>query len=245
MTGRVFLLLALTMLLTLPAPRMSAGNLTSPEEASFEKTRGSRLSWARLKFPTTGFRRGDSLGWFYHPSGDIIIVNWLRTNTTINMMLEWNIADIDNLEQMTDFPLLFLSGKGAISPNAKQKANLKEYLLRGGFLFVDDCVALRQIKEDLFFDSVKALLQEILPGVQFRKLPLSDRVFHSYYDINDWAHLQGVNNGLWGAWDQGRLVALMNSSDLHCGWVGFHFSKRQKDFALRMAANIYVYSMFH
>ena len=41
----------------------------------FENARGSRISWARLKFPTTGYRRGDSLGWFYHPSGDVIIVD--------------------------------------------------------------------------------------------------------------------------------------------------------------------------
>ena len=211
----------------------------------FENARGSRISWARLKFPTTGYRRGDSLGWFYHPSGDVIIVDWLRKNTSMNMKLEWNIADIDRLDQMTDFPLLFLSGKGAITATARQKQNLKEYLLRGGFLFVDDCVALRQIKEDLFFDSVRTLLREILPGIEMRKLPMSDGVFFTYYTITDWAHLQGVNNGLWGAWYKGRLVALMNSSDLHCGWVGFHFSRRQRTFALKMAANIYVYSMYN
>lgn len=211
----------------------------------FENARGSRISWARLKFPTTGYRQGDSLGWFYHPSGDIIIVDWLRKHTSMNMKLEWNIADIDRLDQMTDFPLLFLSGKGAIDATPQQKRNLREYILRGGFLFVDDCVALRQIKEDLFFDSVRTLLKEILPEIEMRRIPMSDDVFHTCYTITDWAHLQGVNNGLWGAWHKGRLVALMNSSDLHCGWVGFHFSQRQRTFALKMAANIYVYSMFH
>ena len=134
----------------------------SREGASFENVRGSRISWARLKCPTTGYRKS-TLGWFYHPSGDVIIVDWLRKNTTMNMKLEWNIADIDRLDQMTDFPLIFVSGKGAMDLNARQKANLKEYLLRGGFLFVDDCVALFQVKEDLFFDSVRTLLKEILP----------------------------------------------------------------------------------
>ena len=132
----------------------------------------------------------------------------------------------------------------AIAPS-ESKRNLREYILRGGFLFVDDCVALRQIKEDLFFDSVRTLLKEILPEIEMRRIPMSDDVFHTCYTITDWAHLQGVNNGLWGAWHKGRLVALMNSSDLHCGWVGFHFSQRQRTFALKMAANIYVYSMFH
>lgn len=217
----------------------------SREGAAFENVRGSRISWARLKFPTTGYRKS-TLGWFYHPSGDVIIVDWLRKNTTMNMKLEWNIADIDRLDQMTDFPLIFVSGKGAMDLNARQKANLKEYLLRGGFLFVDDCVALFQVKEDLFFDSVIAVLKEILPGIELKSLPVSVHpVFSCYYRIPRWEHLQGVNNGLWGAWYKGRLVALLNSSDLHCGWVGFHFSRKQREFALRMAANIYIYSMFN
>ncbi len=219
---------------------------SAEKEEQFEQTRGSRISWARLKFPVTGYARGDSLGWFYHPSGDIIIVNWLRKHTTMNMKLEWNIADINHLEQMTDFPLLFLSGKGAIHANMRQKANLREYLLRGGFLFVDDCVALRQTKEDLFFDSVRTLLREIFPDIVIRRIPMTDPVFFSYYRITKWEHLQGVDNGLWGAWlKDGRLIALLNSSDLHCGWVGFHFNQAKRTFALRMAANIYIYSMSH
>lgn len=211
----------------------------------FENIRGSRISWARLKFPTTGYRQS-TLGWFYHPSGDVIIVNWLRKNTTMNMKLEWNIADIDRLDQMTDFPLIFISGKGAMNLNARQKANLKEYILRGGFLFVDDCVALFQVKEDLFFDSVLTVLREILPGIELKRLMVNEHpVFSCYYRIARWEHLQGVNNGLWGAWYKGRLVALLNSSDLHCGWVGFHFNQKQRTFALKIAANIYVYSMFN
>ncbi len=89
----------------------------------FENARGSRISWARLKFPTTGYRQGDSLGWFYHPSGDIIIVDWLRKHTSMNMKLEWNIADIDRLDQMTDLRLPFPSGQGASAATPQQQRN--------------------------------------------------------------------------------------------------------------------------
>ena len=226
-------------------PLLYPGRSVAKESADFENARGSRISWARLKFPTTGYRKS-TLGWFYHPSGDIIIVDWLRRNTTMNMKLEWNIADVDRLDQMTDFPLIFVSGKGAMDLTANQKANVREYLLRGGFLFVDDCVALHQVKEDLFFDSVVSLLRELFPGIELRRLSLNTHpVFSCYYRITRWEHLQGVNNGLWGAWYKGRLLALLNSSDLHCGWVEFHFSRKQREFALRMAANIYIYSMFN
>ncbi len=183
------------------------------------------------------------LGWFYHPAGDIRVVEYLRRNTDLNTMQEWNIVDVDRLDQMCEFPLLFLSGKGAIALNERQKENLREYLKRGGFLFVDDCVALRQPREDIFFRSVNRLVSELLPGVELRQLKRDHPVFHCYYDIRGWTHMQGVNNGLWGAWYEGRLVMLTNSSDLHCAWAGFHFSLRQRTAAFQMAANIFVYVM--
>ncbi len=221
-----------------------APKLLGDEAADFESLRGSRVSWVRLKFPVTADRwQGTALGWFYHPTGDVLLIDWLRKNTTINIKQDWNIVDVSELEHMCEFPLLFLSGKGKINLTRSQKRNMKEYLLRGGCLFVDDCVALNQPREDVFFQSIISLLKEILPGVECKKLPMDHPVFNCYFKITRWEHLQGVNHGLWGAWYNGKLVALMNASDLHCGWVGFHFNETQREFAYKIAANIYVYAM--
>lgn len=229
--------------LLLLASLLFAG-LLAAGEPDFESSRGSRVSWVRLKFPVTGDRRqGVSLGWFYHPTGDVLLVDWLRKNTTINIKQEWNVVDVSNASHMCEFPMLFLSGKGKIHLNRKQKDNMKEYLLRGGFLFVDDCVALKQPRKDIFFQSIITLLKEILPAVELKQLPMSHPVFSCYYKIPRWEHLQGVNHGLYGAWYEGRLIALMDGSDLHCGWVGFHFNQRQREFSYKMTANIYVYTM--
>ena len=242
MERRTFLKSALALgVLGLFAPR-SLGQ----EAADFEALRGSRVSWVRLKFPVTADHwQGATLGWFYHPTGDVLLIDWLRKNTTINIKQEWNIVDVGELEQMCEFPMLFLSGKGKINLSSRQKRNMREYLLRGGFLFVDDCVALRQPREDVFFLSIISMLHEILPEVETRQLPMDHPVFNCYFKIPRWEHLQGVDHGLWGAWYQGRLIALMDASDLHCGWVGFHFNERQREFSYKITANIYVYAMTH
>jgi len=216
--------------------------LTALAARDFENGRGSRVAWARLKFKVTGVPANFS-GWYYHPTGDVRMVEWLRQNTTINIKEEWNIVNVDNLEHMCRCPLIFLGGKGKITLNAQEKSNVREYLQRGGFFFVDDCVALGQVRQDLFFSSVIDLLKEVLPEVEVKPVPLEHPVFHCYYNLNQWVHLQGEDNGLYGAWLDGRLVALLDSSDLHCGWAGFHFSDRQRAFAFKMAANIYVYAM--
>ncbi|MDD3886788.1 MAG: DUF4159 domain-containing protein [Victivallaceae bacterium] len=225
----------------------SAAICADGSRQEFESTRGSRVSWARLKFKVKGYNPNGNpdLGWFYHPQGDIRVVEWLRANTDVNILQEWNIVDVKNLDHMCAFPMLFLSGKGAIDLAPAEKNNLREYLLRGGVLFCDDCVALHQPVEDVFFRSMVRLVKEVLPGVRFTQLKQDHPIWHCYYDMKTWTHLQGKNNGLWGAWYEGRLVMVIDSGDLHCGWTGFHFSNNQRIGAFQWAANICVYLMSH
>ena len=219
------------------------GLLCAAADSEFESGRGSRVEWARLKFNVTGDRSGP-LGWFHHPTGDINLIDFLRNRTDINISYQWNIVAVGNLEHMSQFPLIFASGLGRIVLNKKEKSNIREYLLRGGMLFIDDCVA-KPVngKHDIFFTSFKNVLTSIIPEIEMRKIETSHPIFHCYYDLPSWVHIQGTNNGLWGAWYEDRLVAVLDSSDLHCGWVGFQFSQDKREFALKMAANIYVYAM--
>ena len=82
-------------LLAALAVPFARGNLLKAGE--FEAGRGSRVDWARLKFRVTGVP-GNALGWYYHPTGDVRMVEWLRQNTTINIKEEWNIVNVNNLE---------------------------------------------------------------------------------------------------------------------------------------------------
>ena len=130
MNRREFLKSALLAAVLSPFVRLSAATA-----GEFEAGRGSRVAWARLKFRVTGVP-GNALGWYYHPTGDVRMVEWLRRNTTINIKEEWNIVNVNNLEHMCQFPLIFLSGKGMIQLDAQEKNNVREYLRRGGFFFV-------------------------------------------------------------------------------------------------------------
>lgn len=210
---------------------------------SFESGRGSRVEWARLKFRVTGDPAGP-LGWFHHPTGDLNLIEFLRTKTDINIKEEWNIVEVGNLEHMCQFPLIFLSGLGRLVLNEQEKSNIREYILRGGFFFADDCVSKPlDGAHDIFFSSFRDTLREVLPGIVMKRIPQDHPIFHCYFDLPEWVHVQGTDNGLWGAWYGGRMVAVFNSSDLHCGWVGWYFSEKQKSFSLKIAANIYVYAM--
>jgi len=57
--------------------------------------------------------------------------------------------------------------------------------------------------------------------------------------------MQGVRHGLHGLFLNGRMVALLSPSDIHCGWANGDawFGHQKQVAALQMGINIYLYAM--
>ena len=61
-------------------------------------------------------------------------------------------------------------------------AACREYLLRGGFLLVDDFWGSRQ------WANFHRAFTEVFPDREIVELPSDHEIFRSYYDIDGWAH---------------------------------------------------------
>lgn len=215
--------------------------------SAFEEQRGSRVSWARLKFRVSGGSYDESQwDWFAHPTGDIQMIDFIRKKSTVNLKDDWNVADVEELEEMCAFPFIFVHGQRKQNLTQRGKDNLKEYLLRGGFIFIDDCVwRYKDTRyQDICYQSFVVLLKELLPEAKFELMDVNHPLFSCYYRIEEFPHCQGINNGISLVTLHGRPIAIITSSDLHCAWVTeewFGANKRME--ALKMGVNIYVYSM--
>lgn len=244
--GIILLLAGLLPVLSPAAEIMSRSstNLGMKRKEFSESDRGSRVSWCRLKFPVRGSSRYESQwDWHAHPSGDVKMIQVLRAYTSINLKQEWNVVDINDLDKMCAFPLIFMHGQRLININKKAEDNLKEYILRGGFLLIDDCVY-SKVAPDLFFRSMMVKLRRLLPGIKLKKLTTGHDLFKSYFHLSKWPHMQGRNNGVYAAYYKKRLVAFLYSSDLHCGWVDAGwFSYQNTQDAYKMGTNLYIYAM--
>lgn len=241
MNKLLILLLILLLNLNLPARNQNLGM----EKKEFSETdRGSRVSWCRLKFPVKGSSSRESAwDWHAHPSGDVKMIQVLRDYTSINLKQEWNVADIADLDKMCAFPLIFMHGQRLINIDERAENNLKEYILRGGFLLIDDCVYHRSAP-DLFFHSMVKKLWKILPDMKLIKLTPSHDLFKCYFELQRWPHMQGRDNGIYGAYHKNRLIAFIYSSDLHCGWVDVGwFSPKNTQNAYKMGVNLYIHAM--
>ena len=112
--------------------------------------RGPSSSWSRLQF----FCRGnDPDDWAVYPDADLNLITAIRDQTTANVVRRWNISDVGRLETMTPYPFLFMHSNTTPQLSNTDRANLREYLLRGGFLFAEDCVDSPDLpgRQDMFF----------------------------------------------------------------------------------------------
>ena len=218
----------------------------APQMFGQTKLRGPLLPWARLKYTCRG---NDDDDWNVHPNGDLNLIDSMHSSADLNVEKKWNVAEISKLETMTQFPFLFMHSELAPQLADSERANLREYLLRGGFLFAEDCVVGKnrsdRSKDEFFRRMAETELGKILPDAKLERLPVDHPVFQGYFRFGQIPHMQGIQHGMHGITINGRLAVLLSPSDTHCGWTNgdswFGAGKQQE--ACRLGINIYLHAM--
>jgi hypothetical protein len=139
------------------------------------------------------------------------------------------------------YPYIYMTGHGNVTFSAGDALNLRNYLIGGGFLHVDDNYGL-----DKF---IRLELKKVFPELELVELPFDHPVYHQKFDFakglpkiheHDGKPAQGF-----GLIYQGRLVVFYSyECDLGNGWEDQRIyndpdAKRQE--ALKMGANLIAY----
>lgn len=185
------------------------------------------------------------------------------------------VVSFGQLEDVEKYPFLFMTGENPFQFNDTEKANLKEYIFRGGFLLMDDCVYLDG--GDFFYKSSYALLEEVFGSGSVKRIRPEHEVFHNVYDLSQiglpslqqitptmpqigrgfrrpiqspMPHMRGhgQNHGARGVFIGDRLAVFLSSTDLHCGWCdsrGATFGRPSYEKTIQMGINIIMYAISH
>src|SRR5215475_10430028 len=116
--------------------------------------------------------------------------------------------------QIFKYPFAYLCEIGCMNLDDKEMAGLREYILRGGFLLIDD---FRMSRE---FYNLQRQLKEALPEYEMKKLDLSHPIFNCFFSIKtlDVAPIYPIpapssiySPEFWGLMDQdAQLGAIIN-----------------------------------
>jgi hypothetical protein len=170
---------------------------------------------------------------------------------------------IDLVDDMIfDYPWLYAVEVGSWYLSPPEAEKLREYLLRGGFLMVDDFHGDRQW--DRFYESMR----RVFPDRQVVDIEDGNEILHVLYDVDERIQVpgyytfvrdgrtyeQGDDNGRTPHWrgiydDAGRLMVIINHNmDLgdaweHADWPDY--PEPMTGLALRFAVNYVIYAMTH
>lgn len=226
------LLLVLAALLAVAASRANA----------VELPRGGRVGWARLI-------TSDS-NWSVHGGNDALLADFVRSKTTLNLDATTYSVNPTDLDKLCAYPLVFTNNLVHLR-DAKGFDNLREYLKRGGFLWVDACVnpSITGMPFDKFRKRHAELFTKLFPKSELRLLRDDHEIYSCYFAVNldvlynrkrGGPPAPDADSGVYGFFEGDRMVGLLSLSALQCGWPN---KPPRVPECMKMVTNIYVYAM--
>lgn len=141
------------------------------------------------------------------------------------------------------YPLVHMTGHGNVVFSMGEAENLRNYLLGGGFLHIDDNYGM-----DKF---IRVELKKVFPNQELVELPPNHPIFHQKYNFNGLPKIHehdGKRPQAFGIIQNGRLVLLYTyETDLSDGWEDREVHNDPEDKrkqALQMGANMLMYAFF-
>ena len=229
--------------------------------------------FARLMYPVHPFarfsRRGFGFGggdwrqggtsWTQdYPRADRHFSQALRRLTRLHVRSVEQPVNLDDGDDVFNYPWLAAGEMGDWKLTDAQVVKLRDYLLRGGFLYLDDFWG---PDEWARFDES---MSEVFPDRPIVEIENADAIFHSVYDLDDRYQILGqwaISGGQRDRWvgtkaqwkgiydDHNRLmVAMSYNSDVGDSWEWADDPRYPEKFSalgIRIGVNFVMYDMTH
>jgi hypothetical protein len=178
--------------------------------------------------------------WYANPTSLPNLVKFANQNLGTN--ISEDIATIDvGSKEIFNYPFVHMTGHGNVLFSPQEIQNLREYLLAGGFLHIDDNYGLDKY--------IRPQMKLVFPELDFVELPFSHPIYHQKYDFPNGLpkiheHDNKAPQGFGLIWE-GRVICFYTyECDLGDGWEDQRVHNdsdalRQK--ALQMGSNILEY----
>lgn len=202
-----------------------------------------------------------------YPRSDRHLLQGVRRLTRIDTQSVEQVVTLDDDDEVFNFPMLYAVEVGHWQLEDSDAKKLREFLLRGGFLMVDD------FHGDTPYHDVysewkvfRASMDRVFPDRPIDDIPDNDPIFHTLYDLENRFQVPGAiyfdtgltyeagESGKTPHWrcirdDKGRImVAICHNMDLGDAWEHSdeaRYQEKWSSLAYRIAMNYFVYDLSH
>ena len=193
------------------------------------------------------------------PGADCKFMGGVHRLTGLDVYPNPNMIEILD-DSLFKFPYAYIVEPGGMDLTKQEAEQLREYLLRGGFIHADDFWGLYE-KENFEYQ-----MKKVFPEYSFEILPLSDHVFHTFFDIDEIIQIPGQDAGCYGGPtyerrddteariyglrnDKGRVMIVVTyNSDLGDAWEYMDlpcYPAKYSGQAYRLGLNFMIYAATH
>ncbi|HJS24423.1 MAG TPA: DUF4159 domain-containing protein [Pyrinomonadaceae bacterium] len=194
-----------------------------------------------------------------YPEADNNFIVGLREWAGTNLKIAPRPEALEILDdRIFDYPIIYIVEPGFMELSPEQAARLREYIMRGGFIFLDDFWG------EYEWQNVQEQFRMIVPEYEIKDLPLSHPIFHSYLDVEEVVQVPNVYNAQRGITSEkggvvphymgvenknGRLVAFIaRNCDLGDAWEWINEPTYPVKYGLpayKVGINVVIYAMSH
>tara|TARA_B100001939_G_scaffold74460_1_gene62488 strand:+ start:1957 stop:2625 length:669 start_codon:yes stop_codon:yes gene_type:complete len=180
--------------------------------------------------------------WYANPTALPNLIQFCNKNLNTNINPSYDEIEIGNSE-LFNYPWVHLTGHGNVVFDSREVANLRAYLIAGGFLHISDNYGL-----DPF---IRKEMKKVFPEADFIELPLNHEIYQTPYLFKNGLpkiheHDNNTPLGL-GLFYDGKLICFYDyECDLGDGWEDeevHNDSEEIRTKALKMGANIVTYAL--
>lgn len=214
-----------------------APDLARIEASQTDNPNPSALRVARLHYSGGG-------DWYWGASALPNFLGYLRENT--DYPVDTNEHEITIMDpELFRYPFLFATGHGMISFSTEEKERLRQYLVGGGFLFVNDSYGMDR--------SFRKEMAELFPEREVVEVPFDHPLYHCFYDFPNGPpkiheHDNKPPRG-YAVILNGRVVLyFLVESDIGDGWEDAQVHNdppEKRNEAFRMGVNILTYALLY
>lgn len=192
------------------------------------------LKIAKLKYNGGG-------DWYANKTALPNLIDFCNRNLKTNIHPEEDIVDVGSSDIFL-YPYVYMTGHGNVIFSLQEAENLRDYLVSGGFLHIDDNFGMDQF--------VRMEMKKVFPELEFVELPYQHPIYEQKYTFkkglpkiheHDGKPAQGL-----GLIFEGRVVCFYSyESDLGNGWEDqsvYNDPEFLRQEALKMGANIISYA---
>jgi hypothetical protein len=233
-------------------------------DAQDDRFAGLQWRFVRIKYHFTTEGTGlsqDFYGepWYIDaPAAEQNLSRRLKTATTIQV-LDPIVLTLDD-PRLFSYPWIYMVEPGNLKMTASDVETLREFLLRGGTLMMDDFHGQPE------WETTAAELKRVFPDREIIEMPKDHPVYSAFYKIDAYPQVAGLGSFLAGrTWekggvvphlrtildDDGRSMVFINwNTDMGDGWEWSNAQDypeylRYTSMAYRMGINEIVYSLTH